>query len=75
MVETFMGQNFSSVLYFIGCDFCHLPNISSLLTDEVSIDKVCWDLLIDPEAFFLNFKPCDGNVFWSTFESVAMHFH
>ena len=52
MVETFMGQNFSSVLYFIGCDFCHLPNISSILTDEVSIDKVCWDLLIDPEAFF-----------------------
>ena len=36
MVEIFVGQNFFLVFYLIGCDFCHLPNILSLLTDEVS---------------------------------------
>ena len=41
MVEMFMDQNFSLVLYFIDYDFRHLPNISSLLADEVSTNKAC----------------------------------
>ena len=40
MVEIFVGQNFFLVFYLIGCDFCHLPNILSLLTDEDSTCQV-----------------------------------
>ena len=40
MVEIFMGQIFFLVFYLIGCNFCHLPNILSLLTDEVSTYQV-----------------------------------
>ena len=41
MDEIFMGQKFLLVFYLIGCDFCHLPDILSLLTDEVSTYQVC----------------------------------
>ena len=44
MVEIFVGQIFFLVFYLIGCDFCHLPNILSLLMDEVSCiryAKIC----------------------------------
>ena len=40
------------VIYFVGCNFDHLPNILSLLSDQNIPDKVCFFTVLRGFLFF-----------------------
>ena len=52
LIKISVGQCFLPVIYFVGCNFDHLPNILSLLSDQNIPDKVCFFTVLRGFQFF-----------------------